>query len=329
RIADPGPAAHVTAIPFPFTSLPPEIQQLVGRYWREFPFGLPACALNRQLRETLGNPADVARRAIARFTSPPEALLKECYRHTNDTAVTQALIDRCDAKAGDLRDSLNQVCCFGDTQRVRMLLAAGAAEYSSNFYRLPRQRGGAYWGDVRRPYRNVGERKVAKDDRNNIHLDGYPLQVACFYGHVDVAKVLKESGVQLSSIRGAAMRAASFKGHVNVVAFLMEEKYGFLEEGLWAACTNGQKAVVELLLAQGSIELSGPWTQRALCQAVENNHVEIVRLLLDTGADFSGCRREFLWLRELESLSDEMIETLADGGLLRAQKRRRLKRVRS
>ncbi|KAJ3331946.1 hypothetical protein HDU93_009415, partial [Gonapodya sp. JEL0774] len=288
RIADPGPAAHVTAILFPFTSLPPELQQHVGRYWNYYPSGLPTGALSRQLRETLGGPVDVARRAVARFTSPPEALLKECCRDTEDTTVMQILIDRCDAKAGELRNSLLHVCCFGDTERLRLLLAAGAGIHPSSPdlpAHPPRQRGDYCGWTTKKIYETVAEEVLEGESWANLHLDDYPFQVACRYGHVDVVKMLMEAGLQLSTITGAAMRAAAFNGHVDVIGFLIERKCGFLEEALWAACVHGQKPVVELLLSRG-VELRGSRAHDALIGAVTHDHVEIEQLLYDTGSDF-------------------------------------------
>ncbi|KAJ3323074.1 hypothetical protein HDU93_003048, partial [Gonapodya sp. JEL0774] len=126
---------------------------------------------------------------------------------------------------------------------------------------------------------------VRLESHRNVDYDNYPVQIACEYGHAKVVKLLIDSGLRMSTIAGAVMRAACCKGHLDVVAFLIECKCGFLEDGLWAACSNGQKDVVELLPSQG-VDLSVWRSRDALCHAVVGDHNRIVRLLLDTSADF-------------------------------------------
>ncbi|KAJ3330388.1 hypothetical protein HDU93_000424 [Gonapodya sp. JEL0774] len=288
RIADsPSTPSHNTrSCAFRFPSLPPEIQQLIGRYWHAYPFGLPTDALSKQLRATLDNPVDIARRAVSRFGSPRKALLQECDRPAANVAVTQFLINRCDASAGDLRDTLVRVCCTGDVERVRLLLAAGAGTHgwhppSSAHLTLRSHFGGleimmTLLGDIQR---------LNMEAQQGMHSDDYPLRVACGHGHVEVVKLLMESGLQLSKNERAAMTAACRNGHVDIVKYLVERKSGFLEEGLWEACRYGHAAVVEQLLAQGA-NIKGGVIREALCIAARRGHVEVVRLLLETGTDF-------------------------------------------
>ncbi|KAJ3330389.1 hypothetical protein HDU93_000425, partial [Gonapodya sp. JEL0774] len=302
----PSPASR-----FPFTSLPPEIQQYVGRYWHSVPFGLPTDTLNRQLRGTLGSPVDVAARAIAWFGSPRKALLRECERDGN-IAVTHVLINRCDASAGHLFHALIRSCSTGDIERVRLFLAAGAGKHRCDpeapTY-LPFSFGFGFMSIF------ISGLRVP-----STHSEDYPVRVACENGHVEVVKVLMESGLHLSTNAETVMRNACSNGQMDLVTYLVEHKCGFLEEGLLEACYTGHAALVEYLLSQG-VDLDQD-IYDAVHLAVSSEHVDVVRLLFDKYGTAENCRRA---IRELLSdgyqPSDVMTDTLAEYGMIRRSKR--------
>ncbi|KAJ3334505.1 hypothetical protein HDU93_007822 [Gonapodya sp. JEL0774] len=317
--SDPCPPSPITAPSpsFPFTSLPPEIQQYVGRYWYSVPFGLPTDALNRQLRQTLGNPMDVAARAVARFGSPRKALLRECDRD-GSIAVTHVLTNRCDASAGHLFHALIRSCRRGDVERVRLFLAAGAGKHRWD-PEIPTYLPLSFGLGYMTIFMHDGVR-VRLEAEEGIHSEDYPVRVACEYGHFEVVKVLMESGLQLSANQQAIMRAACSHGHLDLVRYLVQHKCGFLEKSLWEASSGGHAALVEFLLSQGAD--FDQEIHEAVLIATLNEHVDVVRLLFDNGGYTDKCRqatRELL--RDGHQPSDAMMDTLAEYRMIRRSKR--------
>ena len=93
-------------------------------------------------------------------------------------------------------------------------------------------------------------------------------------------------------IWGAALQAASFKGHDQIVHMLLDRGAfvngpgGFFGDALRAASIAGHVKVVQALLDRGA-EVKGKKGEAAVRLASMNQHDEVVQMLLDHGAEVS------------------------------------------
>ena len=176
-----------------------------------------------------------------------------------------------------------------------------------------------------------------------------PLRLAVEKGHAQVAALLLKSGVkdQLQPLLEAAVRA----GHAEVVTVLLTKRIPpNLEELITTALINGHPAVVEALvewngspgivnaalrsavvfkqipLARKLIAMGGnanermPHGQTILMVACKNQDLEMVRLLLDHGADVNathekgGTALESALVQENAMPNFELVELLVQRG---------------
>ena len=115
------------------------------------------------------------------------------------------------------------------------------------------------------------------------------LAAACRHGQVEAAVLLLDGGVDIDAQPGkggTALHEAIYADKTDVARFLLERSASLdVEHAVYAATPldyasyNGRKAMVELLLEHGADELDTP-----LYSAVDQGHLEIVRLLLRQGA---------------------------------------------
>jgi ankyrin repeat protein len=130
-----------------------------------------------------------------------------------------------------------------------------------------------------------------------VHAGNRPLAVAAEYGHLGVARLLIERGVNTNATgcdRNAALHYAAMGGHEEVVALLLEKgaqaNTGDVDgtTPLMLACDYGHLGVVKMLYQhvgnQGLQEKSDSGCT-ALHFASYAGHREVVRFLLLAGAD--------------------------------------------
>ncbi|GAB6028256.1 hypothetical protein CHUAL_002439 [Chamberlinius hualienensis] len=122
-----------------------------------------------------------------------------------------------------------------------------------------------------------------------------PLMYACAGGHEEVAKFLLESGANVEDHNENGhtplMEAAS-AGHVGVAKILLDHGAGvnthsneFKESALTLACYKGHLEMVRFLLEAGADqEHKTDEMHTALMEASMDGHVEVAKLLLDSGA---------------------------------------------
>ncbi|XP_011496279.1 PREDICTED: ankyrin repeat and KH domain-containing protein 1-like [Ceratosolen solmsi marchali] len=122
-----------------------------------------------------------------------------------------------------------------------------------------------------------------------------PLMYACAGGHEEVVRVLLEAGANVEDHNDNGhtplMEAAS-AGHVSVAKILLEHGAGinthsneFKESALTLACYKGHLEMVKFLLEAGADrEHKTDEMHTALMEASMDGHVEVARLLLDSGA---------------------------------------------
>ncbi|CAG2105105.1 unnamed protein product, partial [Medioppia subpectinata] len=122
-----------------------------------------------------------------------------------------------------------------------------------------------------------------------------PLMFACAGGHEEVVKLLLKSGANVEDHNENGhtplMEAAS-AGHVNVATILVEHGASinthsneYKESALTLACYKGHLEMVRFLLEAGADqEHKTDEMHTALMEASMDGHVEVARLLLDSGA---------------------------------------------
>ncbi|XP_054710914.1 ankyrin repeat domain-containing protein 17-like [Uloborus diversus] len=122
-----------------------------------------------------------------------------------------------------------------------------------------------------------------------------PLMFACAAGHEDIVKVLLDAGSHIEDHNENGhtplMEAAS-AGHVGVAKLLVERGASinthsneFKESALTLACYKGHLEMVRFLLEAGADrEHKTDEMHTALMEASMDGHVEVARLLLDSGA---------------------------------------------
>ena len=90
---------------------------------------------------------------------------------------------------------------------------------------------------------------------------------------------------------------ATERGHIEILHYLLEKDYCFVDEGientcyspLMAACENGYAEIAKMLIQHGA-DINRQFEKEyeqgfALTLAIENGHTNIVKLLLDQGAN--------------------------------------------
>lgn len=148
-----------------------------------------------------------------------------------------------------------------------------------------------------------GDRAVSKAARNGhadvvsylasvgVLLTTTPLRLAAENGHMNVVKILLERGAPMNANAREAqpLHGAVTAGHVEIAEILIESGADVNYnngEFLCIAAERGNAAMVELLLAKGiDVDGASPTAKPALSYAVQTKNIDIVDLLLNSGAD--------------------------------------------
>lgn len=141
-------------------------------------------------------------------------------------------------------------------------------------------------GDVNKVKELIAEgSNVNEKDSGNL-----PLEIASYYGHADIVRVLVSNGAYLST---DALLLASRKGHKEIVEFLIskgmdvnskDEKYG--PTPIFLATIYGHKNLVEFLInKRADIDVRNKWGRTPLYSAVVNNRTNITEFLINNGAN--------------------------------------------
>ena len=167
--------------------------------------------------------------------------------------------------------------------------------------------------------RDLIERGVNVDGRSG---SSPALHIASSNGHIEVVKLLLESGadVNLEDMYGSsALICAARGGHKDVVELLLENGVNLDSKALREATLEGHKEIVERLIKEGAdVNVSNAKGYSALMCAASDGFAEIVEILLKNGADVNAKNNEgetvllstVNWL----SPSRKIIELLIDNG---------------
>lgn len=134
-------------------------------------------------------------------------------------------------------------------------------------------------------------------DEDGVGIDDYylneSLEDAVSHGHEVVAKLLLKHGARVKPDTTAVINAA-LGGHLQTVQLLIDQganvnlRNSEGQTALHSAISRADEALVRLLLqsgAQPNTKLPGYSTKSVLSAAVVNGHSEIVRMLIDHGAE--------------------------------------------
>jgi len=128
------------------------------------------------------------------------------------------------------------------------------------------------------------------------------LRCAAEYGHVDIVKYLIEKGADVHVWHEYALKYAIENKHLEVVKLLVENGANVNEEGvLSSAAAYGDLEIVKYLVEHGA---ANNW---ALRWAVENEHTEIVKLLIERGADINVLHLGYKLYKLWKKLPNEKI----------------------
>jgi hypothetical protein len=124
------------------------------------------------------------------------------------------------------------------------------------------------------------------------------LMVACFFGHIAIAKRSLVEGADVNAQGGAysnALYAASVRGHEQVVKLLLSKgadvnaQGGAYSNALYAASVRGHEQVVKLLLSKGAdVNAQGGAYSNALYAASYQDHEQVVKLSRWENSAYAG-----------------------------------------
>ncbi|KAJ6529244.1 ankyrin repeat-containing domain protein [Mycena capillaripes] len=151
---------------------------------------------------------------------------------------------------------------------------------------------------------------------------GSALNVASYYGHLEMVQLLLRNGTNVNSSRGPhgnALQAAVHSGNAGVVQLLIVNSadINMLVEGhgtvLATASSLGHENLVRLLIARGAdVNARDARDTTALGRAVAGNYEHIVRLLLENGANDSTALEFALFHCEDDKIARVLLENGTD-----------------
>ncbi len=123
-----------------------------------------------------------------------------------------------------------------------------------------------------------------------------PLMESASHGFVECAKLLIDAGAGVNThsneFKETALTLASYKGHANMVRFLLEHhadpehKTDEMHTALMEACMDGHVEVARILIEHGSsVNIPQDSFESPLTLAACGGHVELANLLIDHHAD--------------------------------------------
>jgi ankyrin repeat protein len=135
-------------------------------------------------------------------------------------------------------------------------------------------------------------RRLHGDDRIKVLNRTTALQIASLRGYVDVVRLLLDAGANVDAegdLYGSALRAASSEGHVAVVQLLLDRGADVNANGhfygyRWGDDCHGSHQTPQQHEGCSAI-LQAVHNITALLVASSSGHLEVVRLLLEGGAD--------------------------------------------
>ena len=191
--------------------------------------------------------------------------------------IAKALLDcgaHVDAENKQKQTALMMAASAGHAEVVKVLLEGGASSHGA-MYRAA----------------EAGHMEVVKMFLDNGESVGFSLYGAVSAGHVEIVKVLLENGGD---------------------SYLREDEDADSDTVLMVAARRGDVGIVKALLESGAYPnaTSGVLTHTALGYGISANHAEVVKMLLDGGANLSD--NDLMSAAEVGNA--EVVKMLLDGG---------------
>ncbi|MCP4656975.1 MAG: hypothetical protein GY856_16310 [bacterium] len=222
-----------------------------------------------------------------------------------DAAEVATLLDGVDFHAGEKNDhgiarsAVVRAAKLGHGEIIRALIAAGAevdatveggtAPFDRTALMLAAEQGHV---EAVRTLLAAGANPEARDRDAEDHGGKTALMLAAANGHAQVLEVLKDAGAKLnvrSNEGTTALAYAAEAGHLEAVRRLIAlgAKVGIgRQQALFNAAAKGHHEVIGALI-EGGADVNGYLRMRgsALSAAIDGGHVDMVRFLLQAGAD--------------------------------------------
>ncbi len=136
---------------------------------------------------------------------------------------------------------------------------------------------------------------------NGMTYFGAPLQCAAKGGNTEVVRLLlgrtsAESNAELPL--GELLSVAALAGHTDVVRFLLEPQHACYQKkkacelAMLQAARGGYSDVIELIRRSSNDKPALVIDNRILCQAALYGHADVIKMVLDNGANVNYCDRE-------------------------------------
>ncbi|KAJ7499617.1 ankyrin repeat-containing domain protein [Mycena latifolia] len=153
------------------------------------------------------------------------------------------------------------------------------------------------WISAASNLRHVARRVLAEGEGSGEVKNPAVLQVASYYGHLEMVQLLMEHGADVNARDGGtALQAAAYMGQEPVVKLLIEKNADVNAQGgqqygtaMQAAASAGHERMVGLLLEHGAdVNIQGGRYGTALQAAAFRGYEAVARLLVMHGADINA-----------------------------------------
>lgn len=194
---------------------------------------------------------------------------------------------------------------YGQTEMVKLLLKKGANIHAEGDDALTNAAGLGHT-DIVSVLLDAGADIKAKDKYGNTALGEAALE-----GHTDTVKLLLDRGADIHAKGDDALIGAADGGHTETVKLLLDRGADIHAGGdgaLYHAVSGGRTDTAIFLLGRG-IDMHGTGAAEALIRAAQNGQTDMVKLLLDRGANIDA-KDNHGYTAMIEAASTGHIDTL-------------------
>lgn len=125
-----------------------------------------------------------------------------------------------------------------------------------------------------------------------------------FENKLIIIKQLKEFGYDFTKNNNYALKWATFNGYFDIVVYLIEncscDPYSDFKKPFYNACLNGYLEIVKYLFnyykSKNKLELE---LYHSLCEAVKNNHINIIEFLINNYKFSFNQLNDALWIAKI------------------------------
>lgn len=233
-----------------------------------------------------------------------EPVSLHCTVQHGHIKIAELLLRYCTFQAADLSKALVYVISVGCASTVKLLLDRGAGIESSSPGQLRPLQAAAQAGNLHMSGSLIDQGTNSLSTLGNRLSNSTVIQSAAYWGNPPLLQVLIDRGADIENSGSGlpiALHIAASQGHLLAVELLLDayEKSGNKdghESALYSAISANQPDVVTLLLQRGAalneaIKIKDKKIScfpSPLLHATTNHRLQIVKILLNTGADPNG-----------------------------------------